>query len=70
MGSDASFETKTENGIAVVSINGWLDNSSISGIDAEAKKLIDTRHHKLVLDFGEVNYINRASVVRVFQLCI
>ena len=62
MRSDASFEIKRENGMAMISISGWLDSFSIGDVNSELKKLMDAGHCRLILDFGEVDYVNSASI--------
>jgi anti-sigma B factor antagonist len=62
MRSDFSFEMKTENGVTVVSVGGWLDGFSVGDMNSELKKLMDTGHYRLILDFGEVDYVNSASI--------
>ncbi len=62
MRSDVSFEMKTENGVAMISISGWLDSFSIGDMSSELKKLIDAGHYKLILDFGKVDYVNSAFI--------
>lgn len=60
--SDVSFETRTQNDIAVIDISGQLDAFTSRDARSEFKELMDARHYKLVLGFGKVSYVDSSGI--------
>ena len=60
--SDISFETRVENDMVVISINGQLDSFASRDLKAELQELIDARNYRLLLDLENVNYVDSSGI--------
>ena len=53
---------KDEQDVTVLFLKGYLDAHTYPHFETELQKLMDEKRYKIVVDFGELNYISSAGL--------
>ena len=60
--SDFNVSSRTDGDVNLIDVKGYLDAHTAPELENEFNKLIDKKQFKVVVNFGELNYISSAGL--------
>jgi len=60
--ADFNVSSRTDGDVNLIDVKGYLDAHTAPELENEFNKLIDKKQFKVVVNFGELNYISSAGL--------